>query len=373
MATLWAAFGAQNIDDQWCNANDGVQDTTAQAADDLIIDNGAAAVTFNVDATHVSITITTGSLTLNGDRTFTGNLQLNGGTLADGGNELSMAGDFVYASGTYTSTGAVRLTASANLAWFSSSQKINHLVQDDGVTTTFTGTVKVKKATLGTGVITGVQQFNILPAANDFLIQDSAHTLGCNQLLISILTNLSNGAINGSSLTSKLTLVASNDTLMLTGGLDLGTVALELYGDANTRQATIDMASSPLTVGNITLGDTAIADKRGNLDLGTGFHAISGAVVGGNAANQVNNSFDFALSQTRLTGSINGALIDNFTNTSAIVLGGDIDNVDLTGQTPLLHIYYNSTGAGNTNVTEIAGLPGGRSGFSAGVTVGVAA
>ena len=44
------------------------------------------------------------------------------------------------------------------------------------------------------------------------------------------------------------------------------------------------------------------------------------------------------------------------TNTLGSVVGGDIDNLDLTAQTPLLHIYPNSAGGGNTNVTEVNGL-----------------
>ena len=45
--------------------------------------------------------------------------------------------------------------------------------------------------------------------------------------------------------------------------------------------------------------------------------------------------------------------------TSAIVVGGDIDNVDVSGSSPLLHIYPNSPGS-NTDVTKIAGISAGE-------------
>lgn len=296
-----------------------------------------------------------GTLTLDGDRTIIGDLLLNAGTLADAGYDLSVDGDVEWgaAAGVYTATGAMILIGDGNLTWNETTYRINHLVQADGVATTLTGEVKVTKVTLGNGSFTGAQTLRIIPAANDFFVQDAAHTLDIDSLIIVTVASYSNGAIYGSSLATLCRIEGSDDTITFTGDVDIGTAELQIYGTSAGELATVDMTDFGLTAGDVTIGEAAANDKGGSLDLGGGNHKISGTLKGGDAANAANNHLNFGTGRTELAGLIDGDLIDNMLNTSGVVVGGTINNVDLTGQTPLLHLYPAVAGSGNTNVTEL--------------------
>lgn len=347
MATLYAAHGAQNMDDQWCDANDGVQDTAAQCWDDLVIDNAAAAVVFNTDCDSNSILITDGSLTLDGDRTLHGDVRLNGGVLADGGFDLSVVGDVLYTSGTYTGTGSITLTNDGNLSWNIYNQGIYHLIQENGVTTTLTGTVYYSKTTLGNGVIAGAQQFILRsPLADNAFVQDPAHTLGCASLIVQMGANYSNGAVYGSSLSADLQLQTTDATFTFTGDVNLGTANLRLRDRVNGGVSTLNMNGKSLTVGGIFVGMAGAFDRSGHLDLSTGSHKITGAVISGNAAN-LGNAIDYGSSYVELTGgSINGSNITASCDAGAChIQGGTLSNgADPSGA---VHCHGTTDGGGN--------------------------
>ncbi len=94
---------------------------------------------------------------------------------------------------------------------------------------------------------------------------------------------------------------------------------------------------------NTATGDITIT--AGTLSLGVFTQKFNDMTVGGT----------LAMSRATLypSGTIDGTG-GTFTNTSAVVIGGTVNNCDLTGQTALLHLWPAAAGTGNTNVSELS-------------------
>ena len=277
------------------------------------------------------------SLTLDGDRELIGDLLLEySGILADGGFQLSVNGDVEYASGTYTTTGSLRLIGDGNLAWSSITEYPNHLIQDTGVATTLIGDVDTSKITLGDGSFTGAYQLYLRAKADNFFVQDENHTLDINGLKIYTEASYSNGPIHGSSLATYLRIQTTDETITFTGDVDIGTAELQIYGCVAGEVSLVDMTAFGITAGDVILGTTSADDQAGSLDFGTGSHTVTGTLEGGNAANKAANVLKFGGSTVNLTGgTIDGALIDNLSCTDAKcrIFGGTIKNLNDPGGT----------------------------------------
>lgn len=332
MATLYSAHGAQNVDDQWCDADDGVQDTTPQAADDLIIHDVAADVTFNTDLIANSLSVTVGSLTLDGTRTFTGDLTLDGGTIVDAGNDLDFAGDLVFSSGTATTSGTWTQTDLGNVAWNTATQRLAHLVLGSfGTISTLTARTSIRKASTGPSTVTGGAILQVYPEANNSFVQDLSGTFSVAQLVLILQGDFSNNSIDVSDTSGGLSVQAQSvdRTFLMTGDIDCGTKTLQVGAATDTKTGTLDMDNQRLTVGDVMLGEANANDRSGSLLLVGASHKITGTLQSGNAANN-NNALSLASSYIEASGTLD---FDNIAVTATAgachiegVGVGDLDN-----------------------------------------------
>lgn len=360
MATLYAGWANQNINDNWCDANDGVQDTAATAADDLVVNDtndGLTNVTFNaVTFTCASMTITAGTLTLPDNRAMVGNLTINGANayLVPNGKTLVMGGDYIFNLGTHTGNSLVlQMAVSANLKINGYGPRAAELIISSGQTATLTGETRTMKLS-GAGNITGAQTLYVGDtSANNWWAYTG--TINCTKVILIRCTHTPGGDIiigtnTAVNLTTNTTQTQDSD-LTVTGNLEISKTEA-LAGNP----ATLDMQGNNLSCsGTIYLGPSAgsVDDKSGTLKMGEGQHIINN-IVG--VLNCTSSVLDFESSTTILSGTINGTLIDgDHLNTAGIVVGGIIQNIDLTGETALVHIFPDPSddGSTNTNVTRL--------------------
>jgi hypothetical protein len=285
---------------------------------------------------------------------------LTAGKFSDGGNDVDVAGSIIITAGTPTTTGAWTQSATGNVYWPDSTNPCSHLslASAAGIVSTITNPCYVKKVTLGAGSVlqTGTRTLQLRnPTAANFFVQDAANVLtitGLQFFVGSDLTVASN--VNASGVTNGLTIINSGvaNILTLSGTLNLGAKKLAVYGAAAVRQ-TVTLSGN-LTAGAVQLGHTT-AGYLTTLNLGAGRHKIASLAMG--AADEAAGAIvlNFGTSVVELSGTLEGASgtgVITALNTSAVVVGGTINNLDLTGQTALIHI--GAPGTGNTNVIEMA-------------------
>ena len=275
------------------------------------------------------------------------------GTIDTGGNTLTVNGDVLYTAGVVTELN-LTMTGSANtLGWARSGELIDLLTLASGATIT-TSAVCWMLAIGGTGALVANHTVTLHTPTTDFW------------LLATQVTG--NGTISFRNWSDPTTNTSDMDidcrggldirydvdgVLTLAGAIDINARPLAVRGTAIGGSATLTL-TGPLTCGTATLGNGANTGS-GILNLGSGNHSIVGIVMG-NATNGA-NALDFGTSSIRLSGTIDGDNI-TFTNTSGVVVLGTIHDVDLTGETPLLHIIPDTAGVDNVNVTDIDGVGG---------------
>jgi len=238
---------------------------------------------------------TTGLVTLSGANSFTGQLQINAGTVAFTGSANLGAGSVVIDGGTLAYAGAgtqaapVGLTASQNIAVGSSGATLNvasrfatlNLSGTVGAASAATltktglgkvavtgsvnlngGTATVSQGTLGAGfTVGGVSALNVANGATLNLFDGSAVTLGATIL----------GLSSGSSLGFDLGTPGTNDSILLGGGSVVGgTVTLNLnsLGGVAAGTYTLLTAASGLDLTTWILG-TAPAGLNYKFDATT--------------------------------------------------------------------------------------------------------
>jgi len=176
-------------------------------------------------------------------------------------------------------------------------------------------------------------------------------------------------------------------------GVDWSGYTGTLTFDGSASKELTGSSGPPLSVPNLTMNGTGTltADKRvsagditmtdGTLDVTLGLSCDDVTVDGGtlNLGGLVSMG---DLSGTGGTVDVGSAYVEmaadktldfdsvTVTNTAGVVLGGTVDNMDLTGETVLEHYFPATAGTGNTNVTEVDPL---YEVFHAGVYAGVAA
>ncbi|MBE3087622.1 MAG: hypothetical protein IMZ71_00660 [Chloroflexi bacterium] len=217
-------------------------------------------------------------------------------------------------------------------------------------------------------------------------IAGSAHTITCNgvrlpNLIIepavagatyTLTDDLFCGTLKLTTGTGVGVLICGTNDIDCTGieMLDLGDVtgsgAINVAGDIEflvggwSHTGTLTMTAS----GNLAAA-AACALPVLTIDAG-----VTASVTGDSTITAITNNGVICIAATKtLTGTLafgagsfnNSGILDGAsgasTNTSAVVIGGTVNNVDLTGQTALLHLYPAAASAGgNVNVTELSPL-----------------
>lgn len=337
---------------------------------ELVCATGGGISSFTVDGQFIldSTDSAACTMTLTGDLEVVGDVEVveNGTetTTIEGSGDWTIDGG-LFLTGTITNTadGMWTMEGTHDLSWNSSGAAIQNLVIANGATVSLVGTTWVGDSLNVAGTLTGGSVLIISQASAGWWTQSG--TVTATSIEILNVNTAPGGAIaltGGGLIRFDAT---SNKSITMDASLST-TGTLRIDGNGAGLKQTVDMAGNALAVnGTLTLGDDN-STGSGILLLGNGTHHI-GSLVDGNAANDA-NAFAFERSLVYLSGAMDGDNIA-FTNTVGVVIGGDIDNVDLTGQTPILHIYPNSGGGGNTNVTELAGIPQGETSISVGVAV----
>lgn len=215
-----------------------------------------------------------------------------------------------------------------------------------------------------------------------------------------VLGTLSNGSVNS---IASMTWTNRTATMYCAGAYTIGAIVVS----ANANRATILASAAGVTIGSVTVaaggafscgGTSGPVKVTGNIsidaaavcdNLGAWQKTASGNVANPTAGNAfgaltinagvtatttgdvqatalTNNGVIRIAASTTLTagmafgrgviyatGTLDG-MPGSHTNTSAVVIGGTVNNCDLTGQTALLHLYPAAAGTDNTNVTEIS-------------------
>ncbi len=271
------------------------------------------------------------------------------GTGADLLLEAGLASGMVI---TQAGTGDVKTSASG--------RAIDHLTcAASGKTTTLTDSTFAHKLTLGPGTLAkGVKGLTIYTAGHqndNFWTQHADNTFtasGGNSVLFWSLDDLNNGRIVIND--ADLGILPNNTkTLTMTGHLTVTGGDLSLSGWGANSKGSLDLNGNNLTCDAVVLGNPANVDREGYLYLGSGQHTI--ASIAAAKPNDDDNQLHLETSTIRLGGTLDGAGI-TFTNDSAKVIGGTIQNVDCSSTWALI-AYGSTDGAGNSNV--LFGSPGG--------------
>jgi len=248
--------------------------------------------------------------------------QMTGGTYNDGGQAHNIDGDILDTAGVLTSTGVWTQTASGNVA----GGNFHHLVlAQPTFTSTLTAAATCSRLTLAAGTLTGAQSLTVYPDIDNAIVQDATVPPSITNLKITVVKNggATIAALNTSGGTTLLTFSSSGTKPgTMTGAINCGTNALWVYGSGAGLIHLLDMSGQILTVGAVTIGNTGATTAGGTLALGAVTN-ISGAVIGGNAANKANNTITIpAAGVMNLTGSINGTNIDTITAGAGVVIRG---------------------------------------------------
>lgn len=337
--------------DIWAAATGGAADGGGIDADDNAI----------LDGNSVNLTIPAIAEVECGTFDTTG----YGGTISDDTNSvITVNGDILIVDGTLTSHVAAKWVqaATGNIVNATAANVFGILeIGGAGITTTLTGAVYTKRAILGAGTVTGAAHtLYLLPPGNDKWNQDSDGSLAVGSLVIYLPGNYEIGAIDFSGLANDLTIYGYtvDRIATVTGDWYGAGKDIKIYNSTDTKYTKLSMGANSLTCRDVLLGATAGSDGGGQIYFGTGHHKFRNMNIqaGGDAAEDL---ADFESCNIQLSGTIDCTGIDTLQNTGGVVIGGTIDETDLTGQTALLHLYPAAAGTNITEVTEISPPIGG--------------
>lgn len=333
--------------DIWAAGSGGAADGGGiGAAEDAILDANSG----NLDVTAY---VVCGSFNTTG---YTGTVDAGAGGGGAGG--ISVAGDLLIVDGTLTQNGVWSQTASGNIRNATAGNAFGHikLAMGVGVTSTLTGAIQALEVTLGPGTTTGAAQSLLFRPTGDDKWHQTPGASGAftiNNVTWAGAGSGTMGPFDFSGLNGVVTLYpgTTDNTITAIGNWVGGSVDLKIYNVTDTKYTKLAMGAYGLTCGDVLLGGAAISKGGGQFAAGTGQHKVRNINVQavGDAAEDL---LDFGNATLYVTGTIEGAGIDTFQNTGGVVIGGTVDNVDLTGQGELLHINP-VAGAGNTNVRQV--------------------
>lgn len=296
-------------------------------------------------------------------------LECDGFTLTDGkfdanGNDVTAHGHLIITAGTLAGTGSKwTQAASGNVVNATSGNKFTHLelASTAGVTSTLTGDIYAIEATLGPGTTTGAHTLYFYPTGNDQWHQHADATFSISRLMMALyIGNCEVGAIDVSGCSSGGGVYGGGDNRTITAIGNWNSAPnkdITIWNTADAKYGKLAMGAYKLTARDVILGANAINKGGGQISFDSGRHTFRNLNIqaGGNAAEDLVN---FGTALITLTGTIDGTGIDTQQNTSAAVIGGTTDDLDLTGQTPLLHFYRAAAGTNIVLVTELDPLIG---------------
>ena len=312
------------------------------------LNSDAKNITTNSVSNFDFVKDSTGTLTAQ-DKMTTAAFDLVAGTLDMDSNDVDFDGALLYTGGTLSNSGKFTLTGSDahNVYWNSSGSKLAEFAVDINATATLiTGyTYCAKLSGDGTLSASGGTLYVYAPGDNFWLFTGTA-TADVRFFLAAARSTGSAISLTGGA---DLTVFSNNFALTADGGI---TIAGDFYleGAGNGQIATLTMGANGFAVsGTGYIGDTAANDRSGSLNLGSGVHSIAD-LQDGNAAN-LNNALDFGTGSIQVSGTLDGDNI-TMTNTSGVIVGGTVNNCNVTGG--IVHLYPAAAGSGNTNVTEVS-------------------
>ena len=301
--------------------------------------------TAQVDLSLGSFTGTSGAFDDN-DKTIT----------VRGGCEVNTSTNF-----TLSSSGIWDQVESGNLKNPSSANAFRHLkTAYVGKTNTLTGNCYAKEWTLGAGTINSSTTAKVLVSApsDDPWHQDADSIVDCDGIYFyGISADFNVGFVRGDNVDSRVLLFSTayaDITVTLTDRWYLGSQKLSVEGYRDGYSCKLACEGHQLVCGDISLGYDGADKGGGKLDLGSGRHRITGTVKKPANSNAEESEIDFGSANVELEGgTIDGSGITLFSNTSGVVIGGTINNVNLSGKTALEHYFAETAGSGNTNVNEV--------------------
>lgn len=270
------------------------------------------------------------------------------GAIWAGSGDLTVNGDFTTSSGTWSHTGKVVMAATADLDHAVNTPLVE-LEVPAGVTVTCLDPTTYLRKFSGAGTVEdngGGETFYFQPNANGFWNFTGTANVG---LLIYIGAGTTRTTGRGITLGDKGIRVISGG-ITASGPISIGTGTLDLDADGHI---VLNMVTFSLTAGDWIMGKNAGAGNV-TVNLGTGLHNISGDIA---KDTDCTGTLTMALDTSTLNLVVEKSLDGTdftFSNTSAAVIGGTVDNCDLTGETELLHLWPATAGTGNTNVLEVA-------------------
>lgn len=322
-------------------------------ADDAVIDGEA--VTLDINPTCNSVEITGGSLTLTAFRVLTGDFELNGGEIDDGGFAFLIGGDIIITDGTLTSSGAWFQTEDGNVANAAAGTKFNKIVLGVGVTSALTNHVHTAALELGsTAIIGGARWLYVHAAAASFYADAGVSPVTTGGMIWYLADNLSVAGATLSGMQSGLMIgpTINDKTVTMTGPLDLGAYDITaVFGTAGL--ITLAMGNQPLTCWNAYVGLAGQNTRYGRIEFGNGIHAIGGDLgVAEAPAAADGDQIDMGSCRMTLGGAFDGEADANkvtVTNTASHIQGGTVANVD-NDSAENIHCQGTVDGGGNTNV-----------------------
>ncbi len=326
---------------------------------------GGGTVTVNTAGTHTQLDKALWDA-------FTLTLGTYRGRSSSPGWGMDVAGDIIRTGGTWMNSGDVQQVAGGtgtyNVSLGDVDTPIEHLLLGStGVKSTLTGNTYAKSVTIGAGTgsvaVDGAFSLRLrVPGASDTFNQTAASgAVECNTIGAELTSaNISIIYLNASETISGIVIYSRSGTrtVTMTGEWDAGSKGLHIMGSAGVAVAKLDCAGQALTCGAITLGASGATDRSGQIDFGEGIIDMASLAVGGDA--NADTAIAFASAYIKLSGTFNGnqggTNPPTNTNTKGVVVGGVVTELDLTGETALLHLWPSSGGANLTNVTELSPL-----------------
>ncbi len=325
------------------------------------------AVTTAVDMAGVTLSAslvdigTNGSLTLSDDLAIDGNLELGGGTLDMGSNNLTVYGNITYSGGSMANDERV-IQGSGNLDWFSSVNLLDY-EQAAGSLVSL-----VNSESSWIRKFTQPGDATLQSPTGKYMVMYQADAGWWNALgtvTADVHVNRTSSAPG-----STISLVnadlyfqtSSVNSITMDAGIALGTGALRVYGSlASANSYTLTMGSYGVTCGDVVIGRATAVTGKGTVDLGSGTHSIA-SIAGGHANNDGNTLALGTCTIRNMTTGIVGLKIDTVTATVAHLYGdgtSTITDVTLASGTIICHNFNQAGSTGNSgDIIFVGAVPG---------------
>ncbi|QSB02934.1 autotransporter domain-containing protein [Methylomonas sp. EFPC1] len=304
----------------------------------------------------VGLTKTTaGTVTLSGANTYTGNTQVNAGTLALGaGDVLANASSLVVNGGTFDlganndTVASVQLLAGSITGTGTLTSTSDFDMQAGTVSAALGGSVGLNKTTAGTVTLSGANTYtgntqvnagtlalgasDVLANTSSLVVSGGTFDLGANSDTVAGVQLLS-GSITGSgTLTSNSTFDVQSGTVSAKlGGTNIGlnktTAGTVTLSGANTYTGNTQVSAGTLTLGasDVLANTSSLIVNGGTFDLGAnsdtvaGVQLLSGSITG---TGTLTSTSDFDMQAGTVSAALGGSVGLNKTTAGTVTLSG---------------------------------------------------